>query len=60
MLEDNCQFLCQLDTLVRLTNRSTKLTLKCGISGNCRYYFSINGIKSPSENKGFILDLIIN
>jgi len=29
MVADNCQLLCQLDTLVILTSQSTKLLEKC-------------------------------
>ena len=41
MVADNCRLSCQLDTLVLLTNRSTKLIRKCCKSGNYGYHFSL-------------------
>ena len=45
MVADNCRLLCQLDTLVLLTNRSAKLIRKCCKSGNYGYHFPLEAIK---------------
>jgi len=50
MVADNCRLLCQLDTLVLLTNRSAKLIRKCCKSGNYGYHFSLAVIVSDTKS----------